>query len=114
MECVEPAVWRSIVVPGVTELRVATKLGKYSEVHLWPRLDSYDLHVVTGDFAYDVKEYASVDRLIADLRERRPEASILIPDTHAEQVEDLRRERFTVVSERDAVRLARRAAKEAL
>lgn len=111
--CVEPAVWRSVVVPGVTELRIANRLSKYSEVRLWPCLDSYDLHVVIGDFQYDVKEYASVDRLIADLRERRADAVILIPKTHAEQVEILRTERFAVVSERDAVRLARRAAKEA-
>lgn len=113
MVCVEPAVWRSIVVPGVTELRIAERLRRYSEVLLWPGLDSYDLHVVTGDFQYDVKEYASVERLIADLRERTPRAAILIPDTHIEQVAVLRGERFTVVSERDAVKLARRAAKEA-
>lgn len=112
--CVEPAVWRSVVVPGVTELRIAAKLGRYSEVRLWPRLDTYDLHVVTGAFQYDVKEYRSVDRLIARLRERTPEAAILIPDTHAEQVRILRREGFDAVSERDAVRLAGRAAKEAL
>ncbi|MEU6644577.1 hypothetical protein ABZ863_18760 [Saccharomonospora sp. NPDC046836] len=114
--CVERAVWQSIVMPGVTELRIAAKLGKYSEVLLWPDLDAYDLHVVTGDYQYDVKEYRSADWLIARLRERGPDTgiAILIPDTHGDQVEALTQAGFEAVSERQAVKLARRAAEEAL
>jgi hypothetical protein len=88
---VDSGVWRYIVVPGSTELRIADDLEKAgATVRLWPGKDSYDLHVTAGtlDLRLDVKEYRSVHRLIEDLRARPPRAAILLP-RHCEHQADL-------------------------
>ena len=113
VECVDAGVWRSVVVPGVTELRLAKRLRRYSKVDLWPGFDTYDLHVVTGDFHYDVKECASLKQLLRRLREDGAKAMLLLPDTHSHQIDPLRQAGFAAISEKDAVKLARRAAGEA-
>lgn len=120
VKCVDPGVWRSIVVPGVTELRLAKALQAASrnEVVLWPGLDSYDLHVEAGrtTFRLDVKEYRSVDRLLTDLTEKPPRATVLLPRTHEHQeqaVLDACLPGVHVTTESKIIRRVRRAAREA-
>ncbi|MEU6354949.1 hypothetical protein ABZ896_37500 [Streptomyces sp. NPDC047072] len=87
--CLEFGVWRFVVVPGASELRVKQRLEKLgATVELWPELDRYDLHVRAGDkeFRIDLKEYRSVYRLIADLRAKAPRARVLLPKTHEHQL----------------------------
>lgn len=91
--CVEYGVWRFVVVPGASELRIQQRLEKLgAAVELWPELDRYDLHVRAGGTAFriDVKEYRSPHRLIADLRAKAPSARVLLPKTHEHQWETLR------------------------
>ncbi|MCG7524102.1 hypothetical protein MHW47_06550 [Streptomyces sp. OfavH-34-F] len=92
-QCVDHGVWRFVVVPGASELRIAQRLEKLgASVALWPELDRYDLRVTAGkaEFRVDVKEYRSPHRLIADLRAKAPSARILLPQTHEYQWETLR------------------------
>jgi hypothetical protein len=92
-QCVEFGVWRFIVVPGVSELRVASTVEKLgATVELWPARDRYDLRVLTGnhELEVDLKEYRSPHRLIADLRARQPHVRILLPKTHEHQLETVR------------------------
>ncbi|SMF38938.1 hypothetical protein [Streptomyces sp. Amel2xC10] len=87
--CVEFGVWRFVVVPGASELRVQQRLENLgATVELWPELDRYDLHVQAGDkeFRIDLKEYRSPYRLIADLRAKAPSARVLLPKTHEHQL----------------------------
>ncbi|MFF9314866.1 hypothetical protein ACF1BS_28685 [Streptomyces sp. NPDC014748] len=91
--CVDFGVWRFVVVPGASELRIMRELEDLgAAVELWPDLDRYDLHVRVGEreFRIDVKEYRSAHRLIADLRARTPAARILLPATHEHQLGTLR------------------------
>lgn len=91
--CVEFGVWRFVVVPGASELRVKRNLEELgATVELWPELDRYDLHVRAGDreFRVDLKEYRSPHRLIADIRSKPPRARVLLPKTHEHQLETLR------------------------
>ncbi|QKW28696.1 hypothetical protein HUT11_23265 [Streptomyces seoulensis] len=91
--CVDFGVWRFVVVPGASELRIERDLkGLGATVELWPDLDRYDLRVQVGEheFRIDVKEYRSAHRLIADLRARTPAARILLPMTHEHQLGTLR------------------------
>jgi hypothetical protein len=88
--CVDPGVWRYIVVPGASEVRIAASLEKLgADVQLWPDMDSYDLHVRAGrlDQRLDVKEYRSARRLIEDLRDKPPSVTILLPATHEHQLD---------------------------
>lgn len=90
--CLEFGVWRFVVVPGASELRVKERLEKLgATVQLWPDTDSYDLHVLAGDreLRVDLKEYRSVHRLIGDLRAKPPRAQVLLPKTHEHQYETL-------------------------
>lgn len=92
--CVDDAVWRFIVVPGVGELRVKAAMDRLKvDAELWPCFDSYDLRVnVAGsEFRIDVKEYRSVHRLISDLKEKPPVARVLLPKSHEHQREAVRR-----------------------
>ncbi|SFD43054.1 hypothetical protein [Streptomyces aidingensis] len=87
--CVSFGVWRFVVVPGASELRIKRSLEKLgAAVTLWPKLDHYDLEVRAGEkeFRIDVKEYRSPHRLIADLRTKAPNARILLPKTHEHQL----------------------------
>ncbi|MEV4173836.1 hypothetical protein [Nonomuraea sp. NPDC049709] len=91
--CLNVGVWRFIVVPGASELRIYTQLQSLGAgVELWPGFDSYDLRVTAGDqkFTVDVKEYRSVHRLISDLKAKPPRARVLLPRTHEHQYEALR------------------------
>jgi REase associating with pPIWI_RE/pPIWI_RE three-gene island domain Y len=86
--CVSPGVWRFIVVPGTSEVRIAASLEKLgAEVRLWPGMDAYDLHVRAGrvERRLDVKEYRSVHRLIEDLRAKPPAVTVVLPVTHEHQ-----------------------------
>jgi hypothetical protein len=88
--CVDPGVWRYIVVPGATEIRIATDLEKLGAgVEMWPEMDAYDLRVIAGtlDLHLDVKEYRSARRLIENLRSRAPRAAILLPKSHEHQAD---------------------------
>ncbi|CAM5571232.1 MULTISPECIES: restriction endonuclease-related protein [Streptomyces] len=87
--CVDPGVWRFVVVPGASEIRLKQCLERLgATVQLWPELDRYDLHVRAGgeEFRVDLKEYRSVHRLIADLRAKPPSARVLLPKTHEHQL----------------------------
>ncbi|GAB2887657.1 restriction endonuclease-related protein [Streptomyces mayteni] len=91
--CLDFGVWRFVVVPGVSELRVKRRLEELgATVELWPELDRYDLHVRAGDreFRVDLKEYRSGHQLIAALRSEPPRARILLPKTHEYQLETLK------------------------
>jgi hypothetical protein len=88
--CVDPGVWRYIVVPGACEVRIAASLEKLgADVQLWPGMDAYDLHVRAGrlELRLDVKEYRSARRLVEDLRDRPPSATIVLPATHEQQLD---------------------------
>ncbi|MET9146278.1 hypothetical protein ACIGZH_32005 [Streptomyces sp. NPDC058319] len=91
--CLDFGVWRFVVVPGASELRVQQALEDLgANVELWPELDRYDLRVRAGEreFRIDLKEYSSPHRLIADLRAKAPSARVLLPHTHEHQLETLR------------------------
>ncbi|WP_214104479.1 restriction endonuclease-related protein [Acrocarpospora catenulata] len=91
--CLDMGVWRFIVVPGSSELRIYKQLQRLgARVDLWPDFDSYDLYVTAGDheFTVDVKEYRSTHRLISDLKAKPPRARVLLPKTHEHQHETLR------------------------
>jgi hypothetical protein len=88
--CVDPGVWRYIVVPGASEVRIATSLEKLgADVRLWPDMDAYDLHVRAGrlERRLDVKEYRSARRLVEDLRDKPPSVTILLPASHEHQLD---------------------------
>jgi hypothetical protein len=88
--CVEPGIWRFIVVPGASELRIAADLRNLgATVVMWPQGDTYDLHVTTGslDRKLDIKEYRSVRRLVGDLRDKPPHAAVLLPRNCEHQAE---------------------------
>ncbi|MBT2208729.1 hypothetical protein [Actinomadura sp. NEAU-AAG7] len=116
--CVDQGVWRFIVVPGSSELRIAARLEKLgAKVELWPQMDSYDLHVAIGgtELQLDVKEYRSPQRLIADLRGRTPRAQVrvVLPQTHEMQAETVRAAlpEITLLTERGLVQQIRRIGK---
>jgi pPIWI_RE three-gene island domain Y/REase associating with pPIWI_RE len=86
--CVDPGVWRFIVVPGASEIRIAGELEKLgADVRMWPDMDTCDLHVRAGtlDRLLDVKEYRSARRLIEDLRSKVMRAAVLLPKSHEHQ-----------------------------
>jgi hypothetical protein len=86
--CAEHGIWRFIIVPGCTELRIAKDLETLgAQVELWPDRDAYDLGVMAGStvITADVKEYNSVHRLVRRLREKPARARILLPRTHEHQ-----------------------------
>lgn len=90
--CLEFGVWRFVVVPGASEIRVMRNLEELgATVELWPELDRYDLHVRAGthEFRIDLKEYQSLKRLIADLKAKPASARVLLPKTHEYQLEAL-------------------------
>jgi hypothetical protein len=92
-KCVAAGVWRFVVVPGVSELRIANAAKRAgAEVLLWPRLDRFDLLVTAGEeeFAVDVKERLSLSLLIDRLRKRPPSARILLPKSCEWQEEPLK------------------------
>jgi hypothetical protein len=112
--CVDPGVWRYIVVPGASEVRIASSLEKLgADVQLWPDMDAYDLHVRTGrlERQLDVKEYRSARRLIEDLRDKPPSVMILLPATHEHQLDVIttRLPSVTVVTETTLRRQVRQA-----
>jgi restriction endonuclease in pPIWI_RE module len=94
--CVSAGVWRFLVVPGSSELRVFEAVRKLEvPVDLWPDRDSFDLCVWPGadEIRVDLKEYQSVKRLIDRLSEKPPApgVEILLPRTHEWQFDDLDR-----------------------
>lgn len=117
--CLDASVWRHVVVPGATEIRLASEWDKNGVmVMLWPKLDTYDLDVrtKTEHLCYDVKEYQSARRLVDDLRAKPPAATVLLPATHEHQLEIIRSALpgIPVTTERQARRRVRQAAREAV
>lgn len=117
--CVEKAVWRYIVVPGVTEVGLFERLRAIAgtNVELWPKKDLYDLHVEVGgrQWKVDVKEYRSPVRLVAALRERPPAADVVVlPDSHDWQLETVTagQPNLRVLSAAGLLREVRRAARK--
>jgi len=106
---VEEPVWRFVVVPGATELRLAGLLTEAGAmVQLYPGCDRYDLDIVVGDRRWDVdvKEHATVEGLLRHIREHPPAARhVVLPDTHAGQVHAVREAlpAYTVLTERQLV-----------
>lgn len=91
-KCVDAGVWRFVVVPGVSELRIADAAARAgATVLLWPLLDRFDLHVTAGQekLAVDVKECLSLSSLIDRLRTRPPSAAVLLPKSCEWQLEPL-------------------------
>ncbi|MFJ7212895.1 hypothetical protein [Amycolatopsis sp. NPDC098790] len=91
-KCADAGVWRFVVVPGVSELRIAAAAERANaKVQLWPHRDRYDLLVRAGreKFAVDVKECLSFSSLIDRLRTRPPSARILLPKSFEWQLEPL-------------------------
>jgi hypothetical protein len=120
--CVDAGVWRHIVVPGCTELRLYEKLsrlrwndGSAVAVELWPQLDRVDLAVHIGRrYEVDVKEYRTVWRLVTDLRERPPRAPVLLPRGHEWQRERVAAlSGITVHTESDFLTMLRRELRKA-
>lgn len=118
--CVDESVWRYITVPGRTEVDLADKLRERGAgVTEWPNHDLYDLGVeIPGGrrIRVEVKEYASVDRLIARLRANPPRADVLvIPDSHGQQRGTLRQAlpNLEVLLADDLVRRVRQLMKKA-
>jgi hypothetical protein len=107
--CVDPGVWRHIVVPGCTEIRIYERLrmlkardGSRPEVELWPDTDAFDLRVIAGAvFTADVKEYRSAARLIAALREKPTRAPVLLPRGHEWQKSEIKRALSVMVYDED-------------
>lgn len=91
---VDDPIWRFIVVPGASELRMARALGKRgADVELFPGFDRYDLDIRVGDrrWQVDVKEHATAEGLLRHLDEKPPKARyVVIPDSHAGQAAVLR------------------------
>lgn len=117
--CAEPGVWRFVIVPGCTELRIAEDLERLgARVELWPERDSYDLRITAGRtvITADVKEYSSVHRLIQRLREKPARAPILLPRTHEHQHPLLRSAfpRMTVMRETRLRTMVKRRIRSAL
>lgn len=99
---VEPACWRSHVVPGLLELALYDELGgRGAAVDLWPRLDTYDLHIAVErqngsrrEWRVDVKDVVSVDALIRRLKREVSSGDgiyLVVPDRLESQVDLLRR-----------------------
>ncbi|MFD4369995.1 hypothetical protein ACFWPY_00035 [Streptomyces sp. NPDC058527] len=95
--CVETAVWRHIVISGVSEIylfeRMEALQARGVEVELWPGKDRYDLLIrvpATGwELRIDVKDYASAVSLADRLRRKPPAArTIVIPDYRGEAQRD--------------------------
>ncbi|MFD3308610.1 hypothetical protein [Streptomyces sp. NPDC058694] len=95
--CVETAVWRHIVVPGVSEVYLFERLEALRrhglQVQLWPDKDRIDLSVgvpATGwAKTLDVKDYACAVSLADKLRKKPPAArTIVIPDYRGDAQRD--------------------------
>lgn len=95
--CVETAVWRHIVVSGVSEIYLFERLEALKEqgveVALWPGKDRYDLLVrvpATGwEMRIDVKDYGCAVSLADKLRRKPPAArTIVIPDYRGRAQQD--------------------------
>jgi restriction endonuclease in pPIWI_RE module len=107
---VDEPVWRFVVVPGATEVRLGERLRKQgAEVLFYPGFDRYDLGITVGDQVWDVdvKEHATVEGLLRHIAEKPPQAKYLvIPDTHGGQVHALVEalsSRYRVLTETDLI-----------
>lgn len=92
-KCVDAGVWRFVIVPGASELRIGAAAERAgAKVLLWPFMDRFDLLVEVGDekWAVHVKECRSLSSLIGRLRTRPPSARILLPKSCEWQLEPLK------------------------
>jgi pPIWI_RE three-gene island domain Y/REase associating with pPIWI_RE len=91
--CVHLAAWRFVVVPGVTEVRLADALAALPgvEARLWPGRDTYDLEVTppgAPPLTVDVKDHTAAGRIA----ERPPRADhVVVPWHRRSQVGELSR-----------------------
>jgi len=89
-------VWRYTLLPGLAELALAKRLQAIdAEVVLWPYLDAWDLDVRLGDqhWRVDVKDWhdpAALWRQLSGLPADPEPMWVVLPDTHAWQIEFLR------------------------
>lgn len=92
-KCLDPAVWRFVVVPGIAELVLERRLARLSDVTvtMWPDWDRYDLTVSTSSgvtWHVDVKDHTRHWTIAQD----PPAADYLVlPDYRRAQVLPLRR-----------------------
>jgi pPIWI_RE three-gene island domain Y/REase associating with pPIWI_RE len=92
-QCVRFAVWRFVVVPGVTEVRLGDALAALPgvEVQLWPGKDTYDLEVAPPagpPMTVDVKDQSAA----GGIAERPPRADhVVVPWYRRRQVGELSR-----------------------
>ncbi|MEV0269774.1 hypothetical protein AB0H43_13430 [Hamadaea sp. NPDC050747] len=89
---VDEPVWRFIVVPGASELRMWTALdGHGVPVVLYPGFDRCDLDIADGRWEADVKEHNSVGGLLRHLEDKPLKAThLVLPQSHAGQANGLR------------------------
>ncbi|SDY77314.1 hypothetical protein SAMN05216215_1034102 [Saccharopolyspora shandongensis] len=92
--CVDPAVWRFVVVPGVPELDLERLLHSHIPevgVALYPIKDTFDLLVTAPDgrtWSVDVKDHADPQRVIDD----PPSADhVVVPTYRKGQLHQLKR-----------------------
>jgi hypothetical protein len=92
-QCVRFAVWRFVVVPGVTEVRLGDALAALPgvQVRLWPGKDSYDLEVTPPGgppLTVDVKDHSAA----GGIAERPPRADhVVVPWYRRRQLGELSR-----------------------
>ncbi|WP_435107187.1 hypothetical protein [Nocardiopsis synnemataformans] len=117
--CVEQAVWRFIVVPGISEIELFRQLERLRsrsvEVDLWPSKDMYDITVRIPALQWtkhlDVKDVTHAAHLAERIAAKPPAApTIVLPDhrgeTQRNELDDLLnpRHRYEVVLARDVVK----------
>ncbi|GAA1018951.1 hypothetical protein GCM10009556_076510 [Acrocarpospora pleiomorpha] len=97
---VDPACWRSHVIPGLLETALHDELSSRGvQVELWPEMDRYDLRVIVAGrqprvWKIDVKDVLSVDALINRLDRKNADGTglhLVVPDRLSSDVPLLRR-----------------------
>lgn len=89
----KPTLWRRIVLPGLQELDLYTRIQTAlpsAHLTLWPALDAYDLRVEFGAqvLKIDVKAWRRLSSLQEHLREHppAPDVMIAIPDYQLQEL----------------------------
>ncbi|MBE2997241.1 hypothetical protein IDM40_00785 [Nocardiopsis sp. HNM0947] len=121
--CVEEGVWRYIVVPGISEVRLFDRLARLDsrgvEVDLWPSKDTYDLTVRIPALGWmkhlDLKDVTHAKHLAERIAAKPPAApTLVIPDHRGEaqrrKLDDLLnpRHRYEVIMADDVLKEVRR------
>lgn len=121
--CVEQAVWRYIVVPGISELELFNQLKRLRprgvKVDLWPGKDTYDITVRIPALQWtkhlDLKDVTHATHLAERIIAKPPAAPTIVLPNHRgtaqrDELDDLLnpRYRFEVVLARDVVKDVKR------